>query len=217
MRPDFGCGIHDLVFEPNTAALRGLVQATVRDGPDPLGAAHRRARRAGEHRRRANATTCSSRIDYRVRSNNAFFNLVYPFFLDEGVGLEATEAPEVDMTLPAPISTSRTRSCCGAHGASRYTPEFARGLDRLQRERPRHRPCSSCSPGSPRAVLDASTASPTAATSSSSSSLGLELRPARPAPADLTFTPRPGRHPRPPRLPVPAPRSPANPPTAATC
>ena len=25
------------------------------------------------------------RIDYRVRANNAFYNLVYPFFLQEGV------------------------------------------------------------------------------------------------------------------------------------
>ena len=31
MRPDFGCGIHDLVFQANTAALRGLVQQQVRE------------------------------------------------------------------------------------------------------------------------------------------------------------------------------------------
>src|SRR5690348_14999285 len=31
MLPDFGCGIHDLVFQPNTAALRGQVQVKVRD------------------------------------------------------------------------------------------------------------------------------------------------------------------------------------------
>ena len=31
MRPDFGCGIHDLVFEPNTASLRALVQAQVEE------------------------------------------------------------------------------------------------------------------------------------------------------------------------------------------
>ena len=30
MRPDYGCGIHDLVFEPNTPTLRGTVQALVR-------------------------------------------------------------------------------------------------------------------------------------------------------------------------------------------
>ncbi|MCA9908387.1 MAG: GPW/gp25 family protein, partial [Anaerolineae bacterium] len=26
------------------------------------------------------------RIDYRIRANNAFYNLVYPFFLTEGPG-----------------------------------------------------------------------------------------------------------------------------------
>src|SRR5436309_16090858 len=30
MRPGFGCGIHDLVFQPNTASLRGTVQDKVR-------------------------------------------------------------------------------------------------------------------------------------------------------------------------------------------
>jgi uncharacterized protein len=31
MRPEFGCGIHDLLFEANTAALHGVVQGHVRD------------------------------------------------------------------------------------------------------------------------------------------------------------------------------------------
>ena len=31
MRPEFGCGIHDLVFQANTAALRGIVQEKVRE------------------------------------------------------------------------------------------------------------------------------------------------------------------------------------------
>ncbi len=83
MLPDFGCGIHDLVFQPNTAALRGLVQGRVSDallrwepridllevrvetGPDM-------------------GNTLLIRIDYRIRSNNSFYNLVYPFFLNEG-------------------------------------------------------------------------------------------------------------------------------------
>src|SRR5581483_9371807 len=30
MRPDFGCGIHDLVFEPNTAATAGKVTQSVK-------------------------------------------------------------------------------------------------------------------------------------------------------------------------------------------
>jgi phage baseplate assembly protein W len=85
MLPEFGCDIHDLVFQPNTAALRGAVQARVRDAllrwepridvldvrvdtPPP------------DERNRL-----LIRIDYRVRADNALFNLVFPFFLEEGV------------------------------------------------------------------------------------------------------------------------------------
>ena len=31
MRPNFGCGIHDLVFQANTVALRGVVAQQVRE------------------------------------------------------------------------------------------------------------------------------------------------------------------------------------------
>lgn len=84
MRPDFGCGVHDLVFQPNTAALRGAVQVRVREALvrweqriDVLDVRAETDPRAAHH--------LAVRIDYRVRSNNALFNLVYPFFLTEGV------------------------------------------------------------------------------------------------------------------------------------
>ena len=86
MRPDFGCGIHDLVFEPNTAALRGLVQARVQD------ALIRWEPRIDIQAVNVEVPTANDRnyllihIDYRIRSNNAFFNLVYPFFINEGAG-----------------------------------------------------------------------------------------------------------------------------------
>ena len=86
MRPEFGCGIHDLVFEPNTAALRGLVQSKVREAlirwEPRIDVLDVRV----EHRRPTQRNRLLIRIDYRVRANNAFFNLVYPFFLDEGAG-----------------------------------------------------------------------------------------------------------------------------------
>ena len=83
MRPEFGCTIYELVGEANTAALRGMVREKVKeallrwepridvidvrvDSPD------------GQKNR------LDIRVDYRIRSNNAFFNLVYPFFLTEG-------------------------------------------------------------------------------------------------------------------------------------
>lgn len=81
MRPDFGCGIHDLVFAPVNAATVGRVTSEVQ----------------------RSLTTWEPRIDvlnidvsaepdqpnrlliqlsYRVRTTNNQFNLVYPFYLE---------------------------------------------------------------------------------------------------------------------------------------
>lgn len=83
MRPDFGCGVHDLVFQPNTSTLRAQVAARVRD-----------ALLAFEPRIELVDVRVESPeefpnhllilIDYRLRTNNALFNMVYPFFLTEG-------------------------------------------------------------------------------------------------------------------------------------
>lgn len=83
MRPDFGCGIHELVFEPNTAAFRGMVQAKVREAltrwEPRIDVVDVRVETPPERR-----NVLLIRVDYRVRANNAFFNLVYPFFVEEG-------------------------------------------------------------------------------------------------------------------------------------
>lgn len=83
MRPDFGCGIHDLVFEANTAALRGMVQDKVREAltrwEPRIDVVDVRVETPPEAR-----NYLLIDIDYRVRANNSLFNLVYPFFLDEG-------------------------------------------------------------------------------------------------------------------------------------
>jgi uncharacterized protein len=85
LRPEFGCGIHDLVFEPNTAALRGLVRATVEAAltrwEPRIDLLDVRVDTGPEQR-----NVLLVQIDYRLRENNAVFNLVYPFFLDEGAG-----------------------------------------------------------------------------------------------------------------------------------
>jgi uncharacterized protein len=85
MLPNFGCGIHDLVFEPNTATLRGTVQVKVletlqRWEPriDVLDVLVESPPEEGN--------LLNIRIDYRIRANNSFYNLVYPFFLTEGTG-----------------------------------------------------------------------------------------------------------------------------------
>jgi phage baseplate assembly protein W len=83
MRLDFGCGIYDFVFAPiNTTAI-GLVEASVREALtlwEPrieLVNVNVSADKAEEGKLLIN-------IDYRVRSTNNEFNLVYPFYLKEG-------------------------------------------------------------------------------------------------------------------------------------
>ena len=83
-RPDFGCGIHELVFAPNDATTSGRVADAVRDAivrfeprAELLGVAT--STPPGQ------PSTMLIAIDYRVRSTNNRFNLVYPFYLQGGV------------------------------------------------------------------------------------------------------------------------------------
>lgn len=81
MRPDFGCGIHDLVFANNSPGTIGQVMSEVRQAliqwearidlldvdviPD------------------ATQPNCLLiQINYQVRTTNNRFNLVYPFYLE---------------------------------------------------------------------------------------------------------------------------------------
>lgn len=85
MRPDFGCGIHDLAFQPNTSGLHGLVVEKVRASLtrwEPRIDVVKVTAETGTDGR----NYLLIRIDYRIRSNNASYNLVYPFFLNEGAG-----------------------------------------------------------------------------------------------------------------------------------
>jgi phage baseplate assembly protein W len=83
MLPDYGCGIHDLVFAPDDAATIAEVTIAVRESLvryepriDVLSIDVSAA--AGE------SNLLLIRIDYRIRSNNARANLVYPFYITEG-------------------------------------------------------------------------------------------------------------------------------------
>jgi phage baseplate assembly protein W len=85
MRPDFGAGLHALVFEPVSRTTMALVENTVR-----------RALIEWEPRidiARISVTTDENErnrllieLSYTVRATNTQFNLVYPFFLLEGEG-----------------------------------------------------------------------------------------------------------------------------------
>lgn len=85
MQPEFGCGIHNYVFAPNNANTAATVvmevqRALLRWEPriDVLDV------RAVSHPETPN--TLLIHVDYRIRANNAFHNLVYPFYINEGAG-----------------------------------------------------------------------------------------------------------------------------------
>jgi phage baseplate assembly protein W len=82
MLPDFGCGIHELVFAPHNAGTIAKVSQSVR-----------RALTTYEPRIDVLDVTVESpreqpnllliRVSYRIRANNAMGNLVYPFYIRE--------------------------------------------------------------------------------------------------------------------------------------
>jgi phage baseplate assembly protein W len=84
MRPDFGCGIHELVFAPNDAATRGMAEHYVREAlllwEPRIDVLQVRATASGEHEEEIQIS-----VDYRVQTTDSRFNLVYPFYLERGV------------------------------------------------------------------------------------------------------------------------------------
>jgi phage baseplate assembly protein W len=83
MRPDFGAGLETLVFEPVNTTTIALVQYRVQQ-----------ALITWEPRINVNDVevttdallhdTLKIKIGYTVRTTNTFYNLVYPFYLQEG-------------------------------------------------------------------------------------------------------------------------------------
>lgn len=85
MHPDFGCGIHELVFAPNDTTTAAQISFEVREAlidweprievmdvettPDP-----------------AEGNKLLVNLKYRIRSTNNIFNLVYPFYLEQAGG-----------------------------------------------------------------------------------------------------------------------------------
>jgi uncharacterized protein len=84
MMPDFGAGATDYVFQPNSALMRQQLSAAVRE-----------ALTKWEPRIDIVAVTVTegdepsqvlAAIDYKIRTTNELFNLVYPLYLQEGAG-----------------------------------------------------------------------------------------------------------------------------------
>jgi Bacteriophage baseplate protein W len=80
MRPDFGCGIYDLVFGLNSASTSGKVAHAVRESL--LVQEPRIDVRDVRIEPQDNGQTLLIRIEYAVRATNNVFNLVYPFYLE---------------------------------------------------------------------------------------------------------------------------------------
>jgi hypothetical protein len=91
MLPDFGCGMHDLVFSPNTESQAGTIAAQVREA-------------LVRWEPRINVLDISVsvggsqgellliRVDYQIRANNAFYNTVYPFYVTDPQNLASQES-----------------------------------------------------------------------------------------------------------------------------
>jgi phage baseplate assembly protein W len=83
MLPDFGCGIHELVFAENNSQTIALVVHLVRE------ALTRYEPRIDVLDVHAESTADQPnlllvRVNYRIRATNAIGNLVYPFYIGEG-------------------------------------------------------------------------------------------------------------------------------------
>jgi Bacteriophage baseplate protein W len=82
MRPDFGCGIHELVFDTVTASTGGRVVSAVREAL--LRFEPRIDVRDVNVSPGGNGEVLLISVDYEVRATNNVFNLVYPFYLEVG-------------------------------------------------------------------------------------------------------------------------------------
>jgi phage baseplate assembly protein W len=83
MLPEFGCGIHELVFAPNNSTTLSIVTHHVREALvmfepriDLIDVTVEASREQ--------LNLLLIRVSYRVRATNTMGNLVYPFYITEG-------------------------------------------------------------------------------------------------------------------------------------
>lgn len=82
MRPDFGCSIHDYAFDTMDYETLSRIEETVQDA---LILWEPRIRDIEVRAYRAEAGKLNIEIGYVVRSTNNPYNLVYPFYMNEGM------------------------------------------------------------------------------------------------------------------------------------
>ncbi len=85
MRPDFGCGIDELVFAPNDTATATLIAVNITEALEKweprIEVLNVNAVPDEEEGNKLNIN-----IEYMVKSSNSKNNLVYPFYLERGEG-----------------------------------------------------------------------------------------------------------------------------------
>lgn len=84
MRPDFGCGIHELVFGVVDVALLTRVEESVRQALMHYEARIEVNRVRAEPMHATTEGLLLIELEYRVRRTNQTGNLVYPFYFREG-------------------------------------------------------------------------------------------------------------------------------------
>lgn len=80
MRPEFGCGIHDLVFDTISGAMVGRV-ASVVAGALATWEPRIDVLSVEPQQDTEDPTRLLIEIKYRIRSSNSRFNLVFPFYV----------------------------------------------------------------------------------------------------------------------------------------
>jgi len=83
MRPDFGCGIHDYVFASINTTNLALIESSVREALT-LWEPRIELTDVKVSTEKIDEGKLMINIDYKVRTTNNQFNLVYPFYLTEG-------------------------------------------------------------------------------------------------------------------------------------
>lgn len=82
MRPDFGCGIHDLAFSVVNTQVMAQIETTVREALRTY-EARIEVRRVTVGTRHLDAGRLDVEIDYEIRATNQPGNIVYPFYVQE--------------------------------------------------------------------------------------------------------------------------------------
>jgi phage baseplate assembly protein W len=83
MRPDFGAGLGDFMFEPLSTTTYALIRHRVEESL-VVWEPRIRLERIDVSGDVAHPGRVNIEIDYRVRATNTFYNLVHPFYLQEG-------------------------------------------------------------------------------------------------------------------------------------